>query len=293
MGTYTVAGVENWLGRQDGVISRTQAVAAGMSTDSIRRRVRTEQWLPVHAGVYIASDRAWTARTRVRAAVLGAGPDATAHGMTAAWWDNLTSRVPTIVDVTVPRRRKARTLPGVRIRRRDLSHLDRLGLRDLWLTTTPLTVLEAAVAAGEAGAALLDRALQRRVGYPMLYRTHCRTLGRHGSPAAAALLAAATDRAGSQAELLLKMLLRRAGITGWIQQPTYLGYEVDFAFVAERVIIEVDGWAWHVDEDRFQADRVKQNALINAHWRVLRFTWHDLTARSTEVIAEIGSALGR
>ena len=293
MCTYPAPSVEHLLSRQDGVIGRAQAVAAGMSTEAIRFRVRTERWIQVHGGVYVAADHPWTDRARVRAGVLAAGPDATAHGMTAAWWDNLTTRVPAMIDVTVPRRRKARALSGVRIRRRDLSHLDRLGLYDLWLTTTPLTVLEAAVAAGADGPALLDRALQRRVRYPALHRTHCRTLGRHGSPAATALLAAATDRAGSQAELLLKALLRREGITGWQQHPMRLGYELDFAFAAERVVIEVDGWAWHVDRDRFQHDRERQNALVNAGWRVLRFTWHDLTARPAQVITEIRSALDR
>lgn len=44
--------------------------------------------------------------------------------------------------------------------------------------------------------------------------------------------------------------------------------------------IEVDGWAWHSDVDRFAHDRRRRNALMLAGWTVSRFTWQDLTARS-------------
>ncbi len=43
--------------------------------------------------------------------------------------------------------------------------------------------------------------------------------------------------------------------------------------------------------DRFVADRRRQNALVNARWTVLRFTWHDLDARPDDVLNEIRVAL--
>ena len=55
--------------------------------------------------------------------------------------------------------------------------------------------------------------------------------------------------------------------------------------------IEVDGWAWHVDADRFRNDRRKQNALVRARWDPLRFTWHDLDGRPESVFAEIRDTL--
>jgi len=204
---------------------------------------------------------------------------------------HLTANAPPVVEVTVPRQRFARQLDGVRIRRRDLAHLDLVGLRDLWLTEVALTVLESAVALGPDGPALLDRALQRRVRFAALHRAQCRNLGRSGSPQAGQLLAAASDRAGSQAERILIRLLKKAGIGGWRLHRWHLGYELDLSFARERVVIEVDGWAWHVDRDRFQADRVRQNALVNDGWRVLRFTWHDLTTRPGAVINEVRTAL--
>ncbi|PZS16547.1 MAG: hypothetical protein DLM60_15325 [Pseudonocardiales bacterium] len=59
------------------------------------------------------------------------------------------------------------------------------------------------------------------------------------------------------------------------------------AFPVQRVGIEVGGWAWHMTADRFVANRRRQNALVNARWTVLRFTWHDLDARPDDVLNKI------
>lgn len=68
-------------------------------------------------------------------------------------------------------------------------------------------------------------------------------------------------------------------------------YRLDLAFVHERIAVEVDGWAWHSDVERFRADRRRQNALVLAGWTVLRFTWDDLTNRPEQVVAQIQAAL--
>jgi hypothetical protein len=70
-----------------------------------------------------------------------------------------------------------------------------------------------------------------------------------------------------------------------------LEYWIDDAFGARRLAVEVDGWAWHSDVDRFAQDRRRQNALVLAGWTVLRFTWHDLMSRPQAVVAEIRAAL--
>ncbi len=162
----------------------------------------------------------------------------------------------------------------------------------MWVTALPLTVLEAAIALGAAGTRLLDRALQQRVDFDALYQAQCRNLGRRGSLAAAGLLSAASDRAASEAERLMIKLLRDAGLIGWHRGYRVAEYEVDVAFPANLVAIEVDGWAWHSDVERFRSDRRRQNALVLTGWTILRFTWHDLTHRAPAVIAEVRTALG-
>jgi very-short-patch-repair endonuclease len=105
------------------------------------------------------------------------------------------------------------------------------------------------------------------------------------------LLRAARDRGASEAERLLITVLRDAGVTGWRVGYRVDRYELDFAFPGERLAIEVDGWAWHSDVERFRHDRRRQNALVLAGWTVLRFTWHDLTQRPETVVFQVRTAL--
>jgi very-short-patch-repair endonuclease len=166
--------------------------------------------------------------------------------------------------------------------------VERSGLR---VTALPLTVIEAAVRKG-GGAALMDTALQRLVDLRQLWDAHLRNKGRHGSPGARRLLLAASDGARSEAERLLVKLLREAGITGWKTNYPVGGYKVDVAFPGQMVAIEVDGWAFHSDPEVFAKDRKRQNAISLLGWKVLRFTWLDLTEYPQRVIAEIKHAIG-
>jgi very-short-patch-repair endonuclease len=65
---------------------------------------------------------------------------------------------------------------------------------------------------------------------------------------------------------------------------------IDIAFVAVKVAVEIDGWAYHSSVGAFQRDRRRQNLLVRNGWRVLRFTYHDLIDRPDEVVADIRSA---
>jgi very-short-patch-repair endonuclease len=86
-------------------------------------------------------------------------------------------------------------------------------------------------------------------------------------------------------------ILRDAGITGWVLGHPFGPWRIDLAFPAQKVAVEVDGWAWHVDAERFRSDRRKQNALVRGGWDPLRFTWHDLDGQPGEVVAEICATL--
>jgi very-short-patch-repair endonuclease len=146
---------------------------------------------------------------------------------------------------------------------------------DLRVAAKPFAALETAVALPD-GSTFLDRALQKHVPFAEVYRAYCRNMGRPGSSAAGRLLVAAADRADSAAERLLVRLLREAGIGGWVLGHRLGPYLIDLAFPAQRVAIEVDGWAYHVDPERFRNDRRKGNFITRRGWDLLRFTWHGL-----------------
>lgn len=291
-GTLSGMSIEGVLRQQAGVITRAQALAAGLSTHQVDRRLSSKRWLRILPQVYLAAEHELSVEAELRAATLWGGPTATISGVAAAWWHELWSEPPDVIELTVARHEYLVSRGNIRVRRRELSRRDRVCRRQLWVTDAPLTVLEAAVALGERGVMLLDRALQRRVHFNSVHAAHSRNLGRRGSAAAGALLAAAADRAASEAERKTIALLRGAGITGWRLGYVVAGYAVDIAFPAKRVAIEIDGWAWHSDAQRFRQDRQRQNALVLAGWTVLRFTWYDLVHRAAHVVAQIRDALG-
>ena len=283
--------LQDLLRDHDGVITLAQARLAGLNQDAVKRRVRSGQWRRCSSGVYFVDDRPFTDAARVRAAVWGYGDAAAATGLAAAWWHDLTKYAPPIVEVTVPKVSNHPKRPGVRGRRRDLAPTDVVERRGLRLTTLPLTVVEAAARAG-GGMRIIDAALQRHVvEVGQLWRAHLLHKGRHGSPAARRLLQSADGGAHSEAERLLIRLLHAAGITGWRANQRVGRWEVDVLFRAERLIIEVDGLAFHTETEDFQRDRVKQNELSLMRWQILRFTWLDLTEYPDRVIAEIRHSL--
>jgi very-short-patch-repair endonuclease len=55
--------------------------------------------------------------------------------------------------------------------------------------------------------------------------------------------------------------------------------------------VEIDGMRAHISPEAFRQDRSKQNRLINAGYRGLRFTWWDLTQRPDRVIPQVREAL--
>jgi Uncharacterized protein conserved in bacteria len=262
-----------------------------MSAATVQRRAREGEWERLHPAVYLVGGHRLSDEAKVRAAWLWAGGEPVAvTGAAAAFWHGMLARAPAEIELTVPRNTHLRSRPGIVLRRRDLQFPDLIGIRDLWLADKPLAALETAVALPD-GSTFLDRALQRHVHFPALYRAYCRNVGREGSAAAGRLISAAADRADSAAERLLVTLLREAGIGGWVLGHPFGPYLIDLAFPTARLAVEVDGWAWHVDPERFRNDRRKGNAITRGGWDLLRFTWHGLDGQPADCLREIVETL--
>ena len=73
-------------------------------------------------------------------------------------------------------------------------------------------------------------------------------------------------------ERFLRAELQRRGIPHEFQYPTRSGYIADFAFPDHRLIVEVDGEAWHSSSEARKRDRFRDYRLRKGGWTVLRFT---------------------
>lgn len=66
---------------------------------------------------------------------------------------------------------------------------------------------------------------------------------------------------------------------------------VDCYWRGARVVVELDGRRFHDGLSARESDRSRDNRLMAAGWRVLRFTWDDLKDRPTQTVGLIWDAL--
>lgn len=287
---------DQFIASRNGVITRSQAKQCGMSDDQIARKIASGEWVRRAPGVYFVTAWPWTAAARVRIAAEWIRPVGALIGISAAWWLGLGVANPHPIVVALPPGDSRRAPSGLSVVHRDLRG-GRMLHRDLWVTTKALTVLDAAVALGREGQAFLDRALQQKVvSLDELRATQSRHLGRRGSRAAHELLVQAADRAASKAERMVIALLKDAGITGWAVNLAVTlsdGREaiIDIAFVGAKFALEIDGWAFHSDPERFIDRRARTRALVADGWVVAEVAWRDLVQRPEKVIDEIRRTL--
>ena len=68
--------------------------------------------------------------------------------------------------------------------------------------------------------------------------------------------------------------------------------EVDCAWPAQRLIVELDGLVYDYVADAFEADRARDRRLEAAGWRVIRITWRQLHETPDELQADLRKLLG-
>jgi very-short-patch-repair endonuclease len=122
-----------------------------------------------------------------------------------------------------------------------------------------------------------------------------RATGR-GAARLRAVAALVDAKSGSVLESLLRVLLHGAGIPRPRTQYRIRdrGHEVarvDFCWPELRLVVEADGYAFHSSRDDYRRDRRRMNELERLGWRVLRFSWEDVTQRPDQVVAMVAACL--
>lgn len=147
------------LRRQDGVVSRAQALACGLTRAAIEHRLARKLWTLVWPGVYLSTAHALGPRARVRAAALWLGDSATLIGAGAAWWWRLLDEPPETLRFAVPPARRVRSRTTVQVVRRILTCRPST-VNGVRVVSRAYAVVDAAAELGlRRGADLMDRAL--------------------------------------------------------------------------------------------------------------------------------------
>lgn len=275
------------LAERDGVITTAEALRLGLTRRQIKGRLDRGEWCPVVTGVHRSSSHPLTEAVLVRAAVTA--HRGVADRTTAAWWHGLLDELRYPLTISAPDRTRASRWPlgPVDLIRREYPEDDVTLVRGLPVATVPATALFCATSIAE-GSQFLDRALQTgAVSVDGLAGVIERMSGWKGMAAARRLVAVASEDSESEAERIFATLLRRAGITGWVQQFPFGPWRLDFAWPGRRFAVEIDGWAYHQSQSRFRSDRAKYNALDDARWRKKIYTWHQLTDTPAAVVDDV------
>jgi very-short-patch-repair endonuclease len=89
----------------------------------------------------------------------------------------------------------------------------------------------------------------------------------------------------SEAERRLQRLIRAARLPKPQTNVRVAGWEVDAYWPRERLIVEVDGYAYHGNRAAFERDRRKDAVLTAAGYTVIRITWRQLKHEPLTVVA--------
>jgi hypothetical protein len=280
-----------------GVVARAELLACGLSADGITRRLAAARLHVVYRNVYAVGHAGIGTAAHRWAAVLACGAGAAlSHDSAAAVWD-LIRAGGSRIHVTVPDRRRIR-LAGIAVHRPlALPSHETTTCDGLPVTTAARTILDLAATGldGRPLEAALDRAERLRVlDFRELELLLERYAGRPGVPAVAATLARyVPGRVVTRSELEERFiaLCDRHGLPQPAVNVRVAGLEVDFLWAKAGVVVEVDGYAYHRSPEAMSTDHERDVALVLSGFRVLRFTWRDVTKRASYVAKSVRHAL--
>jgi hypothetical protein len=287
--------------RQDGLVSRQQALALGMHPGRITRRLQAGRWTQVHLGVYRVGPLELDWRGRLRAACLAAAPGAVAAYRGAGALFGLDPIKAGPIEVTVPHSTETNLVGVITHRSRRLDERDRTEIYGIPVTSVPRTLLDLGRFFGPATVEKsLESAIRRGLTTEVAvgkYLTERGELLPGWRVIHSVLRSRAPGRpAGSAGEVELLRALRRAGVPAPIRQyelrlPGEHVAVLDFAWPDLKFALEYDGYDFHGGRLSHAADLDRQNAIQDAGWELRRYSGtrvrRDPAGVATEVVGHI------
>jgi len=251
--------------RQCGVVTTAQLTEAGLTRNAVAHRVKIGRLTPLHRGVYQVGPIA-APRGREMAAVLATGGVLSHHSAAAIWG----FRPPHDGDVHITTTENARSRRGIRVHR--TASLKAAARHGLPLTPAARTLHDLRPL---LGAREYERALEE-----------------------AQVLKLIPKRPGdeprftrSEAERRLLVLIRAAGLPAPLTNVIVAGYEVDCYWPRHKLVVEVDGYAFHSGRAAFERDRRKSADLAAAGLTPVRVTWRQIAEETHRLVAKLAQLL--
>jgi very-short-patch-repair endonuclease len=297
--------LEDWADAQYGLFTLDQALVSGMNRTTVYRRAGLGRYVREHPRVFAFAGLPESWQRLVLSARLAAGQEAVASHRSAARLWGLIDASEDIVEITVPCNQRPR-LSGVTVHRSADLQAEHTTVRRRIPVTNPLRTMVDLASVLKPDA--VEDALDAGLAYPSLFSVRAveamrSRLAQHGRARTGVLRQVLRERAlgdavsDSKLEGRMAELLRRAGLPAAVfhyaictPAGVFLA-EVDFAYPDIKLAIEVDGFGVHGTPRAMAKDFVRQNGLVPYGWRVLRFTWRQVTRQPEMVAAAIRVAL--
>ena len=286
---------------QRGVISRTQAMALGLSDRAVQRRLQLGVWRRLHPGVYLpgaATKEAWA--TQLSGACLAGGSRAVVSHRAAAVVFGLDGLVRAPAEITVPHLEEA-ALRGVIVHRsRLLDACDVAQFGGLPVTRIERALIDLGRFEGDE---VVEKALESAIRLNLTTEVDCWTYAEErgrGLPGARRLarimrMRAPGPAAGSAGEVKFLRALRQAGVPAPVRQFRIRAagktFFLDFAWPDLLVAAEFDGYQGHGGRLAHAADLDRQNAIVAQGWSIRRYSPTRLAADPVGIAAEVTAAL--
>jgi hypothetical protein len=286
------------IARQAGVLSRQQAIAAGLPPTVIDNRLRNGRWQRLQQGVYATFTGSPSREALLWSSLLRAGSSAALSHHTAAELHGLTSTRSSVVHIAVPAAHRVTPIRGV------LLHHTRSFYRKVHPAASPPRI--------RVEDTVLDLT-QTCASFDDAFSWLCRAVGRRLTTA---------DRLREALEARSRVRWRRdlsiglGDIGVGVHSPLELRYVtkverahglptarrqacvlvagkrryLDNLYEEAMLAVELDGLAAHPPEQRW-ADSHRDNELAGAGILTLHYNWHDVDGRSCLVARDVARLL--
>jgi predicted transcriptional regulator of viral defense system len=273
--------------RQHGVVNRDQLRSLGFSDSAIDRRSRSGSLHRLHAGVYAVGHPLVSQHGRWLAAVLACGEGAVLSGRSAAALHGLRRGRERLIEVMVTRPGGRKPAPGLVVHRHPTLAREETCVADAIPVTTPArTLLDLAAAVrGRELARAVERAEELGVfDLADVEGVIARHRGGRGTRRLRIAIASWTDEPLLRSELERRFLrlCARHGIPTPACNVTVRGYEADFVWWDEGLIVEIDG-PHHFLRGVAERDHVRDADLLVEGFRTLRFTERRMVRAPREI----------
>jgi hypothetical protein len=283
--------------RQHGVFSHSQAKDPGATEKAIRHRIDIGRWEVVAEEVYRLPGTPRTWEQEVMILLLAAGPEAAASHEGAARLLGIPGFAHAMPEITTPRPRRHRTEHGIVHRSRVLPAHHVTVINGIRTTRIARTLFDIA---GLLNPDKAERALDNCLAHRWLTNRQIGNIvgelgkrGRRGTRIMRHLLLERGEgyvATASELEARFAKLCRKYGIPEPVRQQNTGDAEkwiarVDFAFPPPlKIIIELDGRRHWLAKLEHEADLVRDAKLTAAGWRVIHFTWQQITQEPEFVV---------